>query len=59
MKYNYEAALMRTGFTDSDVNKLRAAIKKIDNVPKKLDSKRVRKDLFLKFECDEFKDFFL
>lgn len=59
MKYDYEAALMRTGFTDSDVNKLRAAIKKIDNVPKKLDSKRVRKDLFLKFECDEFKDFFL
>lgn len=41
MEYNYEAALTRQNFTESDVNELRAAIKKFKNVPQALSSKKV------------------
>lgn len=46
MEYNYEAALTRQNFTESDVNELRAAIKKFKNVPKALSSKKVRKSIY-------------
>ena len=40
-EYDYKKALKRQNLTDKSVNELREKIKKSDNVPKSLSSKKV------------------
>jgi transcription elongation GreA/GreB family factor len=42
MEFDYEAALRRQKFTESDVNELRKRVEDMENVPKNLSSKKVR-----------------
>lgn len=41
LEFDYKKALKRQKFTDKDVNELRDKIKSLDNVPRKLSSKKV------------------
>lgn len=41
LEYDYEEALKRQNFTEANVNELREAAEKYDNVPKNLSSKKV------------------
>lgn len=45
LEYNYEEALQRQKFSDSDVNELREKIKKFENVPKTLSARKVKQNL--------------
>lgn len=45
MEFNFKKALKSQGFLESEVNELREKVKKFENVPKKLSSKKVRKKI--------------
>lgn len=43
MEFDYQVALKRTKINESDIENLRAKIKELSNVPRKLSDKKVKK----------------